>query len=265
MIKVIYEDKDFIAVDKPAGMLVHGDKSRWQSPRGSSIKSGQQGTGDGGRGMREKTTVVDWLLKNYPEIREVGNSPKERPGIVHRLDRETSGVLIVARNNNFFEYLKNLFQKHEIEKTYLALVWGKLKRGGVIEKPIGLKPGTTKRSVRGKKLKMLKEAITEYQPIKIFEYNTSHAIASEVLYFSLVRLIPRTGRTHQLRVHLADLGHPIVGDTLYGPKKNPWGLNRQFLHAESLEFTSAEGKRIKIEAGLPAELQKVLEDLESSS
>ena len=180
----------------------------------------------------------------------MGDAPQIRPGIVHRLDKDTSGVLIAARNQKFFDYLKNLFQNHEVKKTYLALVWGELKSGGVIEKPIGLKPGTVKRSVRARNMKMIKEAVTEYKPLNFLGKNGEK--------FTLVKLMPKTGRTHQLRVHMASINHPVVGDSLYGPKTNPWNLNRQFLHAESVEFTSAEGKRVKIEAGLPEELQKIL-------
>ncbi|MEK7146632.1 MAG: pseudouridine synthase, partial [Patescibacteria group bacterium] len=145
---VIYETADFVAVNKPAGLLVHRIKLKMEN---------------GERGM--EPTLVDWLLKKYPEIKNVGDDPKNRPGIVHRLDKDTSGVILIARNQKFFEYLKNLFQNHQIKKTYLALVYGKLQsKTGVIEKPIALKSGSLKRTVRiSDKVRMVKEAVTEYK------------------------------------------------------------------------------------------------------
>jgi len=136
-LRVIYEDKNLIAINKPAGILVH-------KVAGSKINT-------------QENTIVSWLLYHYPEIKFVGDVPAERPGIVHRLDKDTSGILIVARNQESFEYLKKLFQNHEIKKTYLALVFGKMgQRQGVINKPIGLRSGTTKRSVSARNMKMVK-------------------------------------------------------------------------------------------------------------
>lgn len=247
-IRVIYKDKNFLAVYKPAGLLVHPAKFR--------IKNLE---------LRIKEpTLVDWLLKYYPEISAVGGSAfggknigddsKTRPGIVHRLDKDTSGVILVARNQKYFEYLKNLFQTRQIKKTYLALVWGKLEpRTGVIKKPISIKSGAVKRTVWKGRLE--KEAITEYKVVKFIKLKVNKEKEG---FFSLVKVFPKTGRTHQIRVHLASVGHPIVGDSLYGPKKNPFGLKRQFLHAESLEFSAEEGKRIKIEAEPPAELKNII-------
>ena len=225
-IEILYQDKNLIAVNKPARLLVHPTTAG-----------------------KEKT-LSDWLVKKYPEIKKVGDDPKNRPGIVHRLDKDTSGIIIVPRNQKYFEYLKNLFQERKIKKTYLALVYGEIKnKKGVIEKPISLKPGTTKRTVF--KGKMEKPAVTEYEVLKFFHPHKSAT-------FSLLKVIPKTGRTHQIRVHLASIGHPIVGDSLYGPKKNPLGLERQFLHAKSLEFNLSEKHRIKLEADLPQELNNVL-------
>ena len=223
--KIIYDDKNFLALNKPSGLLVHSTK------------------------ISKELTLVDWLLKHYPDVKNVGDEPKIRPGIVHRLDRDTSGVILVARNQKYFEYLKNLFQNRQIKKTYLALVYGEIKsKIGTIEKPISLKPGSVKRTIW--KGKMEKEAITEYKLVKFLKG------------FSLVRVYPKTGRTHQIRIHLASIGHPIVGDNLYGPKINPLGLNRLFLHAESLEFPVSEGRKIKVEAELPEELKEILDILD---
>jgi len=235
MISVIYEDENFIGLSKPAGMLLH-----------ETVKSKEQIA-------KSEGTLVDWLVKNYPEVKNVGDAPQVRPGIVHRLDKETSGVLVVARNQKSFEYLKKLFQEHKIIKKYIALVHGRLEGNGVINAPIGLKPGTVKRSIRAKNMKMVKEAVTEYKSLKNFEKDGE--------FFTLVELTPKTGRTHQLRVHLASISHPVVGDILYGPKSNSLGMKRQFLHANSLEFVNQEGTRLRLEAGLPRELEETLSAL----
>ncbi|MCP6720408.1 MAG: RluA family pseudouridine synthase [Patescibacteria group bacterium] len=237
MVEVVYEDNNFVAVNKPAGMLVHG--------RGNSKSQVAD---------REET-LVSWLLRHYPKIKNVGDDPHERPGIVHRLDKDTSGILIVALNQKTFNYLKKLFQEHRIKKTYIALVYGKLKGKGVIDAPIGLKSGTIKHSVRAKSMKMVKDAITEYRVIKHIEKNGKS--------FTLVSLIPKTGRTHQLRVHMNYIHHPVVGDTLYGPKNNTLGLKRQFLHAASIEFPLPGGSRIRLEADLPEELKKITDKAEA--
>ncbi len=237
-IRVIYKDKNFLALYKPAGLLVHPAKSR--------IK---------------EATLVDWLLKRFPEIKNVGDEPQTRPGIVHRLDKYTSGVLLVARNQKYFEYLKKLFKTGKIKKTYLALVWGKLEpKTGVIKKSISLKSGTVKRTVWKGRLE--KEAITEYRVVKFIKLKVNK---EKEQIFSLVEVMPKTGRTHQIRVHLSSIGHSIVGDSLYGPKENLFGLKRQFLHAKSLEFSAEEGKRIKIEAELPQELREFIQNLESKT
>jgi len=232
--KIIYEDKDFLAIDKSAGMLVHGVVNK---------------------SNREKT-LVDWLLKNYSEIKGVGDLPEIRPGIVHRLDKDTSGVMLVAKNQKAFDYLKKLFGNREIKKTYLALVLGRVNppaggKIGIIDKSIKIKSGTIKRTVW--KGKDEKTAVTEYKLIESLKLGNQE--------FSLLKVFPKTGRTHQIRVHLASISHPIVADSLYGPKKD-FGLKRQFLHAEAIEFTDILGKRIKIESDLPEELRGFLKTLQ---
>lgn len=236
---IIYKDKNFLAVYKPAGLLVHPVK----------LESGDP-------------ALTDWLLENYPEVKNVGDLPtgrqviQIRPGIVHRLDKDVSGIMLVARNQKYFEYLKNLFQTRQIKKNYLALVYGKIKsKTGIIDKPISIKSGTIKRTVwHGKDEK---GAVTEYRVIKFLKLKVESDEEKEQI-FSLVEVSPKTGRTHQIRIHLASIGHPIVGDTLYGKKTNPFNLKRIFLHAESLEFSPAEGERIKLEAALPEELEDLL-------
>ena len=182
-----------------------------------------------------------------------GDDPELRPGIVHRLDKETSGILVMAKNQKAFEFLKSQFQNREVVKKYLALVEGKLKKEkDVIVLPIG-------RSVNDFRKKMaagvtkgeLKDAITEYETLESFPN------------YTLVEVYPKTGRTHQVRVHFKAIGNPVVCDSLYGGKRMtcPFDLARHFLHANFLEFTAPSGAKLKIEADLPEDLEKVLKGL----
>lgn len=224
---IIYEDKNFLAVNKPAGIIVH------------SVP-----------GKKEKT-LVDWLLARCPEIKNVGDDPETRPGIVHRLDRDASGVLLVARTRKYFDYLKLLFRSRHMVKTYLAVVCGAPKgKSGTITGAIGIKSGTTKRSMYSKK--DAKQAETRYKVLKVFE--------REGEKYSLLEVQPKTGRTHQIRVHLASIGHPVAGDPLYGRRKQPPWIKRLMLHALSLEFSLADGRRIRIEAEPPVELAKFVQE-----
>jgi len=231
-IKIIYHTSDFLIVNKPAGILVHPS-----SP------------------LKDKAffALTDWLVDKFPQVKNVGDNPELRPGIVHRLDKDVSGILLIVLNQRAFEYFKNLFRAHQIRKTYLSLVYGKTDFKGVIKKPIAIKKGSIKRTVYLKKTRLIKEAVTLYKRIKFFEHFCE--------YFSLLKIHPLTGRTHQIRIHLNGIHHPIVGDKLYGKKKNPFGLNRPFLHAFSLEF-SFKGAGYKFEADLPQDLQEVLTKLE---
>lgn len=233
-LEIIYQDKNLAAINKPAGLLTH--------PTAAA-------------GEEKEKTLTDLLIKKFPEIKNVGDDPKTRPGVVHRLDKDTSGIIVIARNQEYFEYLKNLFQTKDIQKTYLALAFGKITpKTGVIEKSISLKPGTTKRTVY--EGKMEKPAVTHYKVLRVYEKYDDK--------YSLVEIKPKTGRTHQIRVHLASIGHPLVGDSLYGNKNNPFGLHRQFLHAQALEFSLPEGARLRLEADLPEDLQKIVDILESN-
>ena|SRR3989344_3617321 len=221
---ILYEDKEILVVNKPAGLLVH--------PAGKS---------------KEKT-LVDFLLKKYPEIKNVGDPSAgglTRPGIVHRLDKETSGVLIVAKTQRAFDFLKKQFQDRSIKKKYLALVWGKIKRErGMIDSPIGRSRNDARRRLSGHRADgKLREALTEYKVLKRGEKMT------------LLEVYPRTGRTHQIRVHLAGIGHPVVGDKLYAPQRKDF--SRLALHAVSIKLKNLTGKEIKIEAPIPSDLKKV--------
>lgn len=222
-IKIIYEDENILAVNKPAGLIVHGQGS-----------------------------LVGWLLEKYPEIKNVGEDP-ERPGIVHRLDKDTSGVLLIAKNQRTFEYLKKQFQERKIKKKYIALVEGVVKNNqGVIDLAISKsKNDFRKKTTGGKIVGKEREAVTEYKVLERFGK------------YTLLEAFPKTGRTHQIRVHLKAIGHFVVCDKLYGPKKQicPFGLERQFLHASVIEFNLPDGSKISIETDLPQDLKSVWDQL----
>ena len=222
---IVYEDTDTLVLNKPSGISVH--KTHPQDPH---------------------ETLIDFVLEKYPEIKSVGENPL-RPGLVHRLDKETSGLIILAKNQKTFEYFKNLFQTRQIKKTYLALVYGQLKnKKGRIDLALG-KIGT-KQTTRlvGKKELTERAAVTDYEVIK--EFPT----------YSLLQVYPQTGRTHQIRIHLKSIGHPIVCDPIYGGKKEvcPPELGRLFLHAQRLEFKDPNGQNLVLEVDPPKELTNFL-------
>lgn len=223
--KLIYEDKDVAVINKPAGLLVHTIKAH-----------------------PSNKTLVAWLTKKYPSMKKVGDDPEQRPGIVHRLDKETSGVMITAKNQKAFEFLKKQFQSRQTHKVYTALVWGKFEmRSGMIEKPIGIKAGSLKRTVKIEEgVKLVKEAKTIYR------------VKEEIGPYSLIEVEPLTGRTHQIRVHLAFMKHPVVSDTLYSQREKPKGIPRLFLHASSLELMLPSGPRKMFTAPLAPDLTKAL-------
>jgi len=219
--KIVFEDKNIIVINKPAGLLVHPVKD-------------------------EKDTLVDWLIENYPEIKNIGDDIK-RPGIVHRLDKDTSGLMVIAKNQESFNWLKSQFSNRKIEKKYLALVHGMLKeKSGIIAKSISR---SKKKKQTIAPLKDTKSAITRYKVIKEYEN------------YSLIETRPETGRTHQIRIHLASIGHPIAGDDKYKFKRQEKLLNRQFLHAFYLKFELPNGNIKEFEIQLPEELKKILEKL----
>ncbi|MFA7202018.1 MAG: RluA family pseudouridine synthase [Candidatus Paceibacterota bacterium] len=225
--EIIFQSSDCIAINKPAGLLVHS----------ASYMSTQE------------ATVVEWLVEKFPHIKQVGDDPVHRPGIVHRLDKETSGVLCIALTQRYFEYLKELFQTHKVTKTYYAICAGVPKsRQGTIDIAIGIKSGTTKRTVFSNK--MAKSAVTEYNVEKTWEIN------GEML--SLLRITPRTGRTHQIRVHMNYIGCPVIGDALYGGKTNAKRASRHMLHCFSMEFIQTDEKRVYIEAPMPDDFKALL-------
>lgn len=225
-LKIIYQDQDILVIEKPAGLVVHLIKPE------------------------DKGTLVNQLIDQFPEIKNVGEDPL-RPGIVHRLDKDTSGLMVIAKNNLAFSFLKEQFQERKITKKYLALVFGKVKdKKGTITKSIGFSKKDYK-----KRTPLLdensKKAWTEYKVLKYFKD------------YSLLEVLIKTGRTHQIRVHLTSIGHPIAGDNQYKFKRQipPQGLERQFLHAFYLKFKLPSGKIMKFKSELSDDLRNVLEKL----
>ena len=248
-IKVLFEDANIIAVDKPSGILTHSDQR-----------------------SKEKT-VFDLFLGKYPKLE-----------LVHRLDKETSGVMLLAKNKKAHEFLKQQFINREVKKTYNAIVSGFVKNDhGIINKSIGRSPKDFRRRLSGRGARgEMREAITEYKVLKRFEapcvQNFSHFTLKgsdadknfkRTVPFTYLEVKPKTGRTHQIRVHMKFINHPVVCDTLYNPKGScPKNLSRLALHARSIEFSTLGGsasggknlknKIIKIESPLPPEFEKVL-------
>lgn len=224
--EIIYEDDLLLALNKPAGLLVHPVA-----------------------GKESGDTLAGWVVSKYPHVKEVGDDPVLRPGIVHRLDKETSGVILVAKTREMFDYLKRQFQEHAVEKTYLAVVHGvPREREGLIDAPIGIKAKTVKRSIHSPK--MAKTAVTAYRVVKTF--------GVEKEKYSLIEARPKTGRTHQIRIHLASLGTPIVGDPLYGRKGDTAKL---MLHAQAIAFKLPEGGVLRLEADPPEEFNETIDNL----
>jgi len=218
------EDEDVLVVVKPAGLVVH--------PSGGH---------PGG-------TLVNGLVARYPEVAGVGDST--RPGIVHRLDRDTSGLLVVARSERAYQALTAMLADHEIERRYLALVWGRVEATrGTIDAPIGR---STRRRTRMAVRDGGRAAITHYEVEERF-----HTV-------TLLQCGLETGRTHQIRVHLAAIDHPVVGDAAYGGSRESIRLDRPFLHATELAFTHpVTGAPVRIRDPLPDELEAVRRELRS--
>jgi 23S rRNA pseudouridine1911/1915/1917 synthase len=239
---IVYEDADLAVINKPAGMMVH---------------AGAGATAD----ARNRGTLVNALLYRFGKLSEVGG--ELRPGIVHRLDKETSGLIVVAKNDEAHRRLAAQFAKREVKKTYLALVhgWVKGERGTIDE-------SISRDSVRRVRMTTRRsggrEAITHYRVLK--------RIDSRFGKFTLLEVKIDTGRTHQIRVHLASLGYPVVGDTVYGAPgqmKGPGGtiaLGRNFLHAGALELRHPRtGGPLSFARELPGELGQFLGQLEGKS
>ena len=223
-LRIVYEDDDLLVVDKPAGLAVHPSPGHSQH------------------------TLVNAVLAHCPQLSSIGG--EGRPGIVHRLDKDTSGLIIVAKHDAAHLSLARQLKERRVEKRYLALVEGRVEPPeGVIEAPIGRHPRHRQRM-----------AIVEGGR----EARTGYRLLREVDGHSLLEVRPETGRTHQVRVHLAAIGHPVVGDALYGPRRaRSSPLRRHFLHAHGLAFRHpTTGERLELEAPLPEELAQALAEIE---
>jgi len=261
-LKVLYNNHGLIIIDKPAGMVVHPGAGFKGETLASALLYHFSAKGGSRSAGKDDISVV---------------GEDHRPGIVHRLDKDTSGVILVAKTPEMYEFLKDAFAERKIKKEYIALVLGKMEKPhGFIETPIGksktdFRKQTVKNSPSAKVTGDLrpaeaKEAVTEY---KVLEYlkgdkgvNGSKGGGIDEYTLLLVKL--HTGRTHQIRVHLASVGHPLMGDGLYGSKRTVLpGLRRQFLHAKKIEVRLPDGTWIEAESEFPDDLKEVLVSLNS--
>jgi 23S rRNA pseudouridine1911/1915/1917 synthase len=228
---IVYQDRDIVVVDKPAGMVVHP-------------AAGHAGG-----------TLVNALLHHVTDLSGIGG--EKRPGIVHRLDRGTSGIMVVAKHDAAHEELSRQFRDREVEKKYVALVWGVVQAGRRIDEPIGRDPVNRKKmSARARRSR---EAVTRV--VSAEHFGRALTLAGVAIH---------TGRTHQIRVHLSAIGHPVVGDAVYGGlhRRVPGDLravahlDRPFLHAAWLAFTHpGDGRRVEFSSALPDDLQRVVDDI----
>jgi len=220
---VLYEDEDVLVINKPVGMVVHPAHGN------------------------PNHTLVNALLFHIQNLSEVGDS--DRPGIVHRLDKDTSGSLVVAKNDQAHRYLSEQFRKHTIDRVYHAFVRGVVQYDeGVCEEPVG-------RAFLSRKKVIVR-------PSGGREAKTCYVVKKRFHHASLVEIRPQTGRTHQIRVHFSHMGHPLLGDSLYGVQSKY--IKRQALHATSIAFDHPRNqKRIKVEAPWPEDMKNLLEQLES--
>ncbi len=270
---ILLETKEYIIINKPAGLIVHAD------------------------GKTKEPTVVDWVCEHFPGVKEVGEPLKlstgvtiNRPGIVHRLDRDTSGVMIVAKTQTMFEFLKEKFQTRDMHKTYHAFTYGQIKEDeGTIDRPISrakndFRLWSAQRGGRGE----AREAVTDFKvlargaaietdfPTDIGGKEVASAKKSlkkeadskeNKVYepYSFVEVMPQTGRTHQIRVHMKAINHPLVADHLYAPKRKPlFGFKRVALHAYKLEFSDPKGKKVKAVAPYPDDFSHALAEIKFS-
>ena len=229
-LRIVFEDPDLVVLDKPAGMVVHPAAGH------------------------DRGTVVNALLHHVKDLSGIGG--ERRPGIVHRLDRGTSGLMVVAKNDRAHQELSRQFKDREVEKEYIALVWGVVHAGRRIDAAIGRDPGDRqKMSTRARRARSAVTRVT---------------FARHLKGVSLLKVAIATGRTHQIRVHLSAIGHPIVGDAVYGGVRRRVSANvravmrleRPFLHSARLCFTHpADGRRVEFDSPLPPDLEEVLEEI----
>lgn len=237
--KIIFEDNNVLVVDKPAGLVVHAD------------------------GRNNEPTLADWFVSLCPEARGVGEplvvrkggeeTIIDRPGIVHRLDKDTSGVMILAKNQQTHTFLKEQFQNRTTEKTYLCVVWGNIKEdSGTIDLPIGKSRKDFRQWQAGEKARgTLREAVTDFKVLNRLEEKGE--------YFCVCEVKPKTGRTHQIRVHMKYYHHPLVCDVLYAEKRpQALGFERLALHAWKLSIELPEKGLREFKSEIPKEFSKLL-------
>jgi 23S rRNA pseudouridine1911/1915/1917 synthase len=231
-LNIIYSDENIIVLNKPAGIQVHPDSNE------------------------KKTTLVNALIYKFPEIKNVHDESLGaylRPGIVHRLDKDTSGVMVIARNQTSFDELKETFQERRVHKKYIALLHGQIKdRKGIITKPIARAGSYKKQVIAGAKTKTkIRGAVTRYKLLK------------KLGDYSLVEAEPLTGRMHQIRIHFFSIGHPVAGDKLYRLKsqKTVTSPERQLLHSSSLDF-NLFGQKFSFSAPLPEDFNVFLKNID---
>lgn len=232
-LNIIFENDNFLVINKPAGIQVHPDFNE------------------------KENTIVNGLIAQYPEISKLEDdhiySFQMRPGIVHRLDKETSGALIIAKNKESFLEFKKMFKEKNITKKYLAIVYEMPReRTGIIDKPLARTTNYRKQTIAGKRTRTkIREALTHYEVLENLGKN-----------FSLLKVSPQTGRTHQIRVHLSAIGHPIVGDNLYRKKnyEKLENVKRHMLHASEIDF-NLFGEEFKFVAPLPRDFEEILNSL----
>jgi len=247
-IPILYEDKNCLFINKPAGLSVHGD------------------------GKTPEYTIADWIIENYPKLKDIGEPltlkirgeeltiPK--PGMMHRLDKETSGVLLIAKTQKAYDFFKTQFQDRLIKKIYHCFVYGWVKEDSqTIDRPIGRSGGDIRKWVADNSARgVLREAVTEISVLQRFGNKVYDGKGStDEGVYSFVEARPKTGRTHQIRVHLRYINHPIVSDSLYAPKRSEaLGFERLALHARELEVELPTGKILKVEAPYPKDFKNAL-------
>ena len=244
-IPVLYEDKDYLILNKPAGLVVHSD------------------------GKTKESSLADWILEHYPRLKNVGepipiaDSVIPRPGIVHRLDRDTSGAIVIAKNQVAFTDLKEKFKNREVAKKNNEFVYGVIKEDdGVIDRPIGrsnkdFRMWSAQRGARGE----LREAVTHYRVVARGSA-TGGGETDNDKNFTFLEVEPKTGRTHQIRAHFKAINYPIISDPVYAPKREPiLGFKRTALHSRSISFTGLDGKLIEATAPYPADFLKALKKI----
>jgi 23S rRNA pseudouridine1911/1915/1917 synthase len=230
-LNLIWKSEDLIVINKPPGLPTHPND------------------------FKDKDTVANAFVAIYPDSSQVGEDPL-RPGIVHRLDGDTSGLLILAITQKGFTYMRKQFDERKVKKTYIACVLGDIPKPGKVSFPIAHHPKNPRKMIALKKGKestrgKSREAVTMFEPIERFKKG-----------YTLLRVKTLTGRMHQVRIHLSSIGHPLVGDSLYQSSKEKeldrTGLDRHFLHAAHLEFTGPDAKNIVLDSELARDLKMIL-------